>query len=280
MRIDSEGVSIRAKVGVLKGGKAAAAARRLSRNQCALVLTMNNLVGKMFMHFFVIINSFLYSSIIVSSSNDAATTKATIAITKPPRVVTKLIHRDSIHPPYYKPGATTSERARWATESSMARFTYLKARMESTLSTTNDVRGGVIPIDDTGIGFLVKFSIGELPVPQLAVMDTGSSLSWVQCLPCTKCTFQFEEFQSRCTYRLVYLDNDTTEGNVAFEKLTFMTSDEGTTSVPSILFGCGHSNNFIAGKLSGVMGLGYHTTSLPSRLGSKFSYCTGNVNYP
>ncbi|XP_059636149.1 aspartic proteinase CDR1-like [Cornus florida] len=270
----------------------------------------------MFMHFFVIINSFLYSSIIVvCSSNDATTTTTTrtIAITKPRRLVIKLIHRDSIHSPYYNPGATTLDRARWATESSLARFAYLKARIESGLNTTNDVRGVVIPID-TGVELLLNFSIGEPPVPQLAIMDTGSTLTWVQCLPCTKCfnqlhpifdpsksstyvdipcnsatcnhlkfhsqiQFRCDSF-SRCGYRQQYVDNSTTAGNVAFEKLTFMTSDEGTTSFPSILFGCGHSNKILAGELSGVMGLGYDDISLPSRLSSKFSYCIGNIDDP
>ncbi|XP_059636146.1 aspartic proteinase CDR1-like [Cornus florida] len=233
---------------------------------------------------------------------------------QPRRLVTKLIHSDSIHSPYYNPGATTLDRARWAIESSLARIAYLKARIESGLNTTNDVRGGVIPID-IGIEFLLNFSIGEPPVPQLAIMDTGSILTWVQCLPCTICFNQLHpifdpsksstyvdipcksptcnhlkfhsqvEFRCdsfyRCGYSLQYMDKSTTAGNVAFEKLTFMTSDEGTVSVPSMVFGCGHNiNDFLASKITGVMGLAYHSTSSPFQLGSKFSYCISNINDP
>ncbi|XP_059634616.1 aspartic proteinase CDR1-like [Cornus florida] len=237
--------------------------------------------------------------IVVSSSSHAA-------ITRPHRLVTKLIHRDSVLSPYYNPNATTLDLARWATESSVARSAYLRARTASSLYSTVDVRGGVIPIV-TGIIFLVNFSIGEPPVSQLAAMDTGSILLWIQCLPCTKCfdqlgpifdpsksstydelscaspycDFPFRCDKSRsCRYGENYYDNTSTNGGLALEKLTFLTSDESTTSVQSIVFGCGHINENKIGKFSGVLGLGNHVVSLPSQLGSVFSYCIGNINDP
>ncbi|CAN1837233.1 Probable aspartic protease At2g35615 [Linum perenne] len=35
--------------------------------------------------------------------------------------------------------------------------------------------------------FYVNFSIGQPTVPQLAIMDTGSDMLWVNCLPCIPC---------------------------------------------------------------------------------------------
>jgi hypothetical protein len=72
----------------------------------------------------------------------------TPTITKPRRYVTKLIHHDSVHSPYYNPMATISDRARRVIDSSSARLAYLQAKaQEISLATgtgTDDVRAGVI----------------------------------------------------------------------------------------------------------------------------------------
>ncbi|GFZ09908.1 eukaryotic aspartyl protease family protein [Actinidia rufa] len=232
--------------------------------------------------------------------------------TKPPRLVTKLIHSDSIFSPYRNPSVTISQHVRSDMKSSMSRYEYLKSRTKLHSSSMDDVRGGLIP-EAGAPAFLVNFSIGQPPVPQLAVMDTGSSLLWVQCLPCIHCFHQlnpiFDPYKSstydnltcespycvvdpyrdncdygrNCSYSYGYVDGTTTSGDLGKEELTFTTSDEGTITIPDTVLGCGHENhvNYNILPISGVLGLGDNRKlSLVSHLGSKFSYCIGNISDP
>ncbi|KAK2999023.1 hypothetical protein RJ639_024466 [Escallonia herrerae] len=211
----------------------------------------------------------------ISTSED--TTVAT-----PHRLVTKLIYRDSILLPFYNASATISDRANQAMESSVARLAYLKA--------SNDIRGGVIA-SNRGIMFFVRMSIGEPPVPQLVAMDTASSLLRVHCFPCNHCTSDNPIFdplksstyspscilssgdcdhtQNECTYMIQYADSRNSTGNYGLEKLMF-----------DVVFGCGHGSYLQMQQSSGVLGLGGKTTSLATRLGSRFSYCIGNISDP
>jgi hypothetical protein len=241
----------------------------------------------------------------------------TPTITKPRRYVTKLIHPGSVHSPFYNPTSTVSDRARRVIDSSSARLAYLQAKFqEISLATgtgTDDVRAGVIA-ETTAESFIANISIGEPPSPQLLVIDTGSSLSWTQCQPCSswfKSCFQqavpvFDPSKSStykrvsncssptcdtapgkgcdasgyCTFNLTYNDGTTVTGPLATETLTFVTSDEGTISVPNIIFGCANSVRGFGGQASGLVGLGSSQISLVSQLGSKFSYCFGRVMDP
>jgi hypothetical protein len=241
----------------------------------------------------------------------------TPTITKPRRYVTKLIHPSSVHSPFYNPTATVSDRARRVIDSSSARLAYLQAKFqEISLATgtgTDDVRAGVIA-ETKAEGFVANISIGEPPSPQLLVIDTGSSLSWTQCQPCSgwfKSCFQqavpvFDPSKSStykrvsncfsptcdtapgkgcdasgyCTFNQTYGDGSTVTGPLATETLTFVTSDEGTISVPNIAFGCANNVGGFGGQASGLVGLGSSQISLVSQLGSKFSYCFGRVMDP
>ncbi|KAF7148262.1 hypothetical protein RHSIM_Rhsim03G0266700 [Rhododendron simsii] len=194
----------------------------------------------------------LLTGSLVSSLNALSSTISTATtLTKPTRLVMKLIHSDSILSPYYNSNFTISEHARRAIKSSMDRYTYLKARAKLS-STMDEVRGGVKP-DYGGVSFLVNFSIGQPLVTQLVVMDTGSNLLWIQCLPCITCFDQlspiydpsksntytklscnsfycvFDPFSENCdsartcSYYLKYDDGSTTRGDLGMEELSFMT---------------------------------------------------------
>ncbi|KAF5956551.1 hypothetical protein HYC85_003776 [Camellia sinensis] len=54
----------------------------------------------------------------------------------------------------------------------------------------------------------------------------------------------------------------------------FVTLDEGTTSVPNMMIGCGHENKFAfpPSGYSGVLGLGPHHLSLWSHLSSNCNF--------
>ncbi|KAK9993224.1 hypothetical protein SO802_022927 [Lithocarpus litseifolius] len=197
-------------------------------------------------------------------------------------------------------------------DSSNARFDYIWKKIQGISLDTDDVRSGVIA-ESRRTGFLGNISIGSPPVPQLLVMDTGSSLSWTQCRPCTHCFLQalpiFNPPKSS-TYRLVpcdspncnrqvagiicraphcgfelgYGDGTTVSGFVSTEKTTFGTSDEGITSVPNLVFGCETNvvNNpgALGGQTSGLLGLGAEVISMANQLGSQFSYCFGSIWEP
>ncbi|KAE9446384.1 hypothetical protein C3L33_21718, partial [Rhododendron williamsianum] len=242
------------------------------------------------------------------SSFSAITTTTTNAATvvKPPRVSMKLIHRDSVLSPYYNRTATISERFWRDVNSSTARYAYLKARTNTTFSTSDDVRGGLS--EDRSVMLLVNFSIGQPPVPQLAVMDSASDLLWIQCSPCKTCFKQlspmFDPSKSStyrnlpcnspycpmdqncdsartCEYRREYVDTTSTHGTLGREELRFVTSDGGTTSVSDVIFGCGFENHGITEVASGILGLSPQKESLISQMdSSKFSYCIGSLDDP
>ncbi|XP_004297898.1 PREDICTED: aspartic proteinase nepenthesin-1-like [Fragaria vesca subsp. vesca] len=238
---------------------------------------------------------------------------ATIStITKPKRFVTKLIHHDSVLSPYYNPNANIRDLVSRSVKSSAARLAYLKAKSTNAF-VVDDTRARVVP-ENPAEEFMANFSFGEPPVPQLLAMDTGSDLLWIQCLPCTKCFKQSSpifdpsksstykilpcisadcilsnpaekcNFLNQCRFNQTYLDGTSAEGLIATEKLTFVTSNEGPSPVYNAVFGCGHINAAAdEGQISGVLGLGPSQISLSTKIGYKFSYCSGSIrdpNYP
>ncbi|KAK2966963.1 hypothetical protein RJ640_026515 [Escallonia rubra] len=223
--------------------------------------------------------------------------------TNPRSIVTKLIHRDSILSPFFNASATIKDRANRELELSTARLAYLKAA--TMVKSPDDIRGDIIA-DARGVVFLVNMSIGEPPVPQLLVLDTASRVLWVHCSPCTGCQTDNPLFdpsksstyfpwpcnhspyceshcdtgENHCTFSVSYKGGSYIAGNIATEKLTFVTSDEGSVDVPNIVFGCGHEfqHPHPSNQVSGYMGLDAGDGSLIHQVGNKFSYCIGNIS--
>jgi hypothetical protein len=78
---------------------------------------------------------------------------------------------------------------------------------------------------------------------------------------------------SQCQYEVDYLDGSFTKGMLVFETLKFE-----SISIQNVIFGCGHSNNFILPAIHGLVGLGGGPLSLPTQLQLRglvgmFSYC-------
>ncbi|XP_009128167.1 aspartyl protease UND [Brassica rapa] len=169
--------------------------------------------------------------------------------------------------------------------------------------TTVNIISHVTPITRPA-AFLANISIGDPPVPQLLLIDTGSDLTWIQCHPC-KCypqTIPFyrpsrsstyrdascepaphamprishDERTKTCQYYLLYRDNSSTRGTLAEEKLTFQTSDDGLVSKQNIVIGCGQDNSGFT-QYSGVLGLGPGKSIVTRNFGSRFSYCFGSL---
>ncbi|RZC84270.1 hypothetical protein C5167_047054 [Papaver somniferum] len=91
-----------------------------------------------------------------------------------------LIHRESPLSPFYNPMETNSDRCRSVIHRSVSRVN----RFAFTNNLINSIQSPVIP--DSG-DYLMKLSIGSPPIDILAIVDTGSDLTWIQCKPCEDC---------------------------------------------------------------------------------------------
>nr|CAD1841117.1 unnamed protein product [Ananas comosus var. bracteatus] len=132
------------------------------------------------------------------------------------------------------------------------------------------------------------------PRPYLGLADTGSTLVWIECLPCNKCTDlvvpKYDPSKSptfsllpcnsslckaldlsgsclngSCTYEIVY-GSGATVGVLGSETFTFGSSE--AVSVPAIGFGCSTDSLGYYSNSSGIVGLGKSSLSLVSQLGA------------
>ncbi|CAN4110492.1 unnamed protein product [Withania somnifera] len=206
-----------------------------------------------------------------------------------------LIHRDSPNSPFYDPSLSFTERMRNSFHRSFNRSSSFHSQSSVVVASNNGE-------------YLMKFSLGTPPVCTLGVADTGSDLTWTQCLPCKKCfkqqTLLFNPKKSStykplpcgsemcyagfstscnstkntCGYQVRYGDDSYSTGDLAMETLQF------GSHLKRIVIGCGHYNagTFSGDKESGIVGLGGGKFSLISQMGSsiggKFSYCLASYN--
>ncbi|EOY31548.1 Eukaryotic aspartyl protease family protein, putative [Theobroma cacao] len=250
---------------------------------------------------------FLFLTFTIISLTRPSPTFQAMALTST-RLVIKVVHRDSIHSPYYSKNDNVTNRVERAMKSSILRFTYFQRKVRRSLPDP-DFQADILPSVDGSMLFM-NISIGQPPVPQFTVMDTGSSLLWIQCLPCKRCSKQFGpifdpeksstyaylscnsqfchyaprgrcNLLNQCEYNQIYVHGDPSVGILAREQLIFKTSDEGSAAIPDVIFGCSQENgNFKDRQISGVIGLGFKKLSLAAQLGSNFSYCIGSVFDP
>ncbi|KAL1321119.1 hypothetical protein HN51_065852 [Arachis hypogaea] len=243
------------------------------------------------------------TSISTNSSTTTSLAKLPNATTaKPKRLVTKLIHQRSVHHPHYNQSETAKERIELDIQHSIARVTYLHARIEGTMA-ANDHRTQLSP-SSSGRTIMANISVGQPPTPQLVVMDTASEIFWIMCNPCSNCDQHLGQLfdpsksstytqlcRTPCGFRgcnchpldrspfsITYADNSSASGTLAYETLVFETSDEGSIQIPNIEFGCGRDivyNNDPG--YNGILGLNNAPMSLASQIGHKFSYCIGSL---
>lgn len=188
----------------------------------------------------------------------------------------------------------------------------LQSRFKNTASVagTGDVSEAQMPLTSgiklQTLNYIVTIGLGGRNMT--VIVDTGSDLTWVQCLPCKLCynqqeplfnpssspsyqsvscnssTCQSLQFASgnpgicggnqstTCNYVVNYGDGSYTRGELAHEHLNL-----GTTPVNNFVFGCGRNNKGLFGGVSGLMGLGRSDLSVISQssaiFGGVFSYC-------
>lgn len=135
----------------------------------------------------------------------------------------------------------------------------------------------------------LEFSMGKPPKPVKAVVDTGSSLSWIMCdprgnpiynpktsktyhkIPCRSPLCKLGKYADNCTefctYSYTYNDGHYIKGTLVNETLSF-----GATEVPDMVIGCSTDTNLLGEP--GIMGLGFSNFSLVGQLGlNQFSIC-------
>ncbi|KAL6531990.1 hypothetical protein OROGR_013960 [Orobanche gracilis] len=212
-----------------------------------------------------------------------------------------LIHRDSPLSPSYNSSMTRREILIRAALRSIARSK--RFARSSHLPTIGESKAAETLITLGVADYLMKIFIGSPPREQWVVGDTGSSLTWVQCEPCTHCYKQDaqifnpknsstyvglmcyapvcesfkEDFTScgeplnYCRFELSYADKSKTIGELAFENVGFSADISSGTKL--VVMGCRRDNT----GLFGIGGLGASNLSLVSQFGDQnglmFSYC-------
>lgn len=209
-----------------------------------------------------------------------------------------VIHRDSPISPLYDPNS--SSRKTYQRRDAALLRRHLQ-------SSSNDGHIGRPDLATDGGQYLMKMSYGTPPVESFSLIDTGSSLSWIQCLPCTHCypsesppfnprsstSFEYvtdcglvennsSNYKSpgnnACPYNVVYLDHSYSRGDLARETIR-VGSGRNTVTFRKFLFGCGHENvgHTHPHKSAGLVGFGLEEHSFISQLheyiGGRFSHC-------
>eukprot|EP01018_Ginkgo_biloba_P025306 Gb_32131 [translate_table: standard] len=166
--------------------------------------------------------------------------------------------------------------------------------------------------------YFMDVFIGTPPRHFSLILDTGSDLNWVQCLPCEDCYEQegplynpllsssynaipctspecnlvtppetqngpkSPESNSSCKYFYWYGDRSNTTGELAYEKFTVNITEHKHLEINKVMFGCGHANRGLFHGAAGLLGLGRGQLSFTSQLqkiyGRKFSYCLVDRN--
>ncbi|XP_058101112.1 aspartic proteinase nepenthesin-2-like [Magnolia sinica] len=160
------------------------------------------------------------------------------------------------------------------------------------------------------VEYLMDVFLGTPPKHFSMIVDTGSDLNWIQCLPCHDCFPQHDPLYNpedsssfhnvschdprckmvsspdhsrpcklenqTCEYFYWYGDSSNTTGDFALETFTVnLTTPAGESElqqVENIMFGCGHWNRGHFNGASGLLGLGRGPLSFSSQLQSLYGH--------
>lgn len=158
--------------------------------------------------------------------------------------------------------------------------------------------------------YFMDVLVGTPPKHFSLILDTGSDLNWLQCVPCYDCFHQHGPFydpetsssfknitckdprcslisspdpsvpcessNQPCPYFYWYGDRSNTTGDFAVETFTVnLTNTKGGRSeykVEDMMFGCGHWNRGLFNGASGLLGLGRGPLSFASQLQSLYGH--------
>ncbi|PON32543.1 Aspartic peptidase [Parasponia andersonii] len=175
--------------------------------------------------------------------------------------------------------------------------------------------GQLIATLESGVGFgsgeyFMDVFVGTPPKHYSLILDTGSDLNWIQCVPCHDCFEQNGPYydpkesssfrnigchdprcqlvsspdppqpckaeNQTCPYYYWYGDSSNTTGDFALETFTVnLTTNSGKAEfhrVEDIMFGCGHWNRGLFKGAAGLLGLGRGSLSFSSQLQSLYGH--------
>ncbi|KAK2984519.1 hypothetical protein RJ640_001241 [Escallonia rubra] len=158
--------------------------------------------------------------------------------------------------------------------------------------------------------YLMDVFVGTPPKHYSLILDTGSDLNWIQCVPCYDCFEQngphynpkdsssyrnigcsdsrchlvsspdppqpCKADNQTCPYFYWYGDSSNTTGDFALETFTVnLTAPTGKSEfreVENVMFGCGHWNRGLFHGAAGLLGLGRGPLSFSSQLQSLYGH--------
>ncbi|WRX10688.1 Xylanase inhibitor [Theobroma cacao] len=180
---------------------------------------------------------------------------------------------------------------------------------------TSGVPGQLVATLESGVSlgsgeYFIDVFVGTPPKHFSLILDTGSDLNWIQCVPCYDCFEQngphYDPRESSsfrnischdprcqlvsspdppqpckaenqtCPYYYWYGDSSNTTGDFAVETFTVnLTSPSGKSEfrqVENVMFGCGHWNRGLFHGAAGLLGLGRGPLSFASQLQSLYGH--------
>lgn len=212
----------------------------------------------------------------------------------------ELIHPDSPLSPFHHASLNSSQILTKTAIHSIERFRRFQSLLNQKV-----VQSIVFPTENS---YLTKLSFGTPPVEYFAIVDTGSDLTWIQCVPCSNCydsqgsslfdpqvssTYKAFSCDSQtcrafggeqclktndCQYHVTYGDMSSTIGILSSDTLSFDSINGEKTTFPTSISGCGRNNQVQLGNfgIAGIVGLGGGPFSLVSQIGPqidhRFSY--------
>ncbi|CAI9089760.1 OLC1v1024393C1 [Oldenlandia corymbosa var. corymbosa] len=159
--------------------------------------------------------------------------------------------------------------------------------------------------------YFMDVFVGTPPKHYSLILDTGSDLNWIQCVPCYDCFEQNGSFydpkdsttfrnischdprcqlvsspdppqpckseNQTCPYYYWYGDSSNTTGDFALETFTVNLTNPSSgksefKTVENVMFGCGHWNRGLFHGAAGLLGLGRGPLSFSSQLQSLYGH--------
>ncbi|KAJ8564598.1 hypothetical protein K7X08_001058 [Anisodus acutangulus] len=158
--------------------------------------------------------------------------------------------------------------------------------------------------------YFMDVFIGTPPKHFFLILDTGSDLNWIQCVPCYDCFEQNGPYydpkdsssfrnischdpkchlvsspdppqpckseNQTCPYYYWYGDSSNTTGDFSLEtfsvNLTMPSGNSEIKKVENVMFGCGHWNRGLFHGAAGLLGLGRGPLSFSSQLQSLYGH--------
>ncbi|RRT51308.1 hypothetical protein B296_00031958 [Ensete ventricosum] len=178
------------------------------------------------------------------------------------------------------------------------------------IAAVNSIMGSVISGASMGSGeYFSRVGVGSPPKPLYMILDTGSDVSWIQCLPCADCYRQsdpvFDPSDSSsytplscnsslchslvlsvCRNSTYYSSGPASASASADERCLYqvMYGDGsytvgdfatetltfgGSASVSEVAMGCGHDNEGVFYGAAGLLGLGGGPLSFPTQISAR-----------